>query len=254
MDIKGDNPLFNYLLWLGDSNLILGHRLSEWCGHGPILEEDIALTNIALDLTGQARLYLTYAGEIEGKGHTEDDFAYLRDVMDYKNCLLAEQPNGDFGNTMVRQFLYTAFSRTLLNGLLAGTDERLSSIAAKSLKEVSYHFRHCSDWIMRLGDGTSESHIKVQNALDNLWMFTGDLFDALPSDNLLLERKIIPDMNSIKSEWEGAIKNVFNEATIIIPPTTYMMKGGRKGKHTEHLGHLLSELQFLPRAYPGAKW
>lgn len=246
--------LYDYLLWMSDTTLVLGHRLSEWCGHGPILEEDIALTNIALDLLGQARFYLTYAGEIEGKGKTEDDLAYLRDVMAYHNSLLVEQPNGDFAFTMIRQFMYTAFSYHLQDALLSSSDERIRSIAEKAIKEVTYHLRHSSDWIIRMGDGTEESHKKVQDALNNAWMFVGDLFVMLPADKLLLDAKIIPDLTTIHKKWDETVKGVIEEATLKLPTETYMMKGGREGKHSEHLGYILAELQFLPRAYPDAKW
>ncbi|MGP8214084.1 MAG: 1,2-phenylacetyl-CoA epoxidase subunit PaaC [Bacteroidia bacterium] len=249
-----NKALFDYVLWQGDNSLILGHRLSEWCGHGPILEEDIALTNISLDLIGLSRLYLTYAGELEGKGRTEDDLAYLRDVMDYKNSLLAEQTNGDFANTVMRQFLFTAFNYHLQNALLGSTNEKLRSIAEKAIKETTYHLRHCSDWVIRLGDGTEESHKRMQNAIDNLWMFTDDLFETSESDKLLVAEKIVPGMAGIRKQWDATIKQVLDEATIKIPKPSFMMKGGRKGIHTEHLGYILAELQYLQRAYPGAKW
>ncbi len=246
--------LFDYLLWMGDTTLVLGHRISEWCGHGPILEEDIALTNIALDLLGQARMYLTYAGEVEGKGRTEDDLAYLRDVMDYKNSLLVEQPNGDFAFTIVRQFLFTAFSYHLQDALLSSSDERIRSIAEKAIKEVTYHLRHSSDWVTRLGDGTEESHQKVQDALNEAWMFTDDLFAMLPGDKLLMDEKIIPDFKIIRRKWNDTIKGVIEGAALKLPTETYMMNGGREAKHTEHLGYILADMQFLQRAYPGAKW
>ncbi len=249
-----NKSLLNYLLWLGDSNLVLGHRLSEWCGHGPILEEDIAITNIALDLIGASRLYLTYAGELEGKGHTEDDLAYLRDVMNYKNCILVEQLNGDFANTMMRQFLFTAFSYHLQTALLNSTNEQLRAIAEKSVKETTYHLRHCSDWLIRLGGGTEESHKRTQDAVDNLWMFTDDMFEVAEGDKLLVTEKIVPEMATIYKQWEATVKQVLDEATIKVPQRSYMMKGGRKGIHTEHLGFLLAEMQFMQRAYPGAKW
>ncbi len=246
--------LFEYLLWLGDTSLILGHRNSEWCGHGPILEEDIALTNIALDLVGQARLLLSYAAETEGKNRTEDELAYLRDAPAYRNALLAEQPNGDFGNTMMRQLLYTVFSYHLQTALLQSADEKLRSIAAKAVKETAYHLRHASDWIIRLGDGTEESHKRVQDALDNLWMFTGDLFVTMPGDKILMEQKIVPDLNTIQTQWKQDLNKILAEATLTMPSSAYSLTGSRTGKHTEHLGFILAELQFLPRAYPGAKW
>ncbi len=254
-DTKAVNKaLFDYLLWLGDNSLILGHRLSEWCGHGPILEEDIAITNIALDLIGLSRLYYTYAGELEGKGRSEDDLAYLRDVMDFKNSILAEQLNGDFANTIMRQFLFTAFSYHLQNAMLTSTNEQLRAIAEKAIKETTYHLRHCSDWIIRLGDGTEESHKRVQDAVDNLWMLTDDLFEPMESDKLLIAEKIAPEMGAIRKQWDATIKQVLDEATIKTPEPSYMMKSGRKGIHTEHLGFLLAEMQFMQRAYPGAKW
>jgi len=249
-----NKALFEYLLWLGDNSLVLGHRLSEWCGHGPILEEDIALTNIALDLIGQARLYLSYAGEVEAKGHSEDDLAYLRDVMLYRNCMLVEQPNGDFANTMMRQFLFTAFNYHLQNAMLDSTNEQLKAIAGKATKETTYHLRHCSDWIIRLGDGTEESHKRIQDAIDNLWMFTDELFEGLDSDKLLIDSKAVPAFADIRKQWEATLKQVLDEATIKMPERSFMMSGGRKGRHTEHLGFILAEMQFMQRAYPGAKW
>ena len=249
-----NTALFDYLLWMADNSLILGHRVSEWCGHGPILEEDIALTNISLDLIGQARLLYTYAGELEGKGRDEDDLAYLRDVMDYRNAIMVEQPNGDFADTMMRQLFFTAFSYQLYTELLKSTDERLRGIAEKAIKEVTYHLRHCSDWIIRLGDGTEESHQKTQDAIEVLWMFTDDMFETLPGDKILVEQKIIPDLATLRQKWDAMIKQVLDEATIKIPAKSFMMKTGRKGIHTEYLGFILAELQFMQRAYPGAKW
>ena len=248
------NSLFEYLLRLGDNSLILGHRLSEWCGHGPILEEDIAMTNIALDLVGQARTILAYAGETEGKGRTEDDLAYLRNERHFRNALLVEQPNGDFGCTMVRQFLYTAFSYLIFEELKKSKDTKLSAIAEKSLKEVTYHLRHSSEWLIRLGDGTEESHRRVQNAVDDMWMFTDDLFGMNDVDKTLIKEGIAIDLNQIKSKWEKIVADVFFKAKLTIPQNVFMITGSREGRHTEHLGYLLVEMQFLPRAYPGAKW
>jgi len=247
--------LFNYLLRLGDNSLICGHRLSEWCGHGPILEEDIAMINIALDLVGQARTILKYAGEVEGNGRSEDDLAYLRDGMEFRNALLVEQPNGDFGKTLMRQFLFDCFNYYLYEGLMESSDKKLAAIAEKNLKEVTYHLRHSSQWVIRLGDGTEESHNRIQTALDDLWMFTGDLFEPEPSDADLLTAGVIPDMNVVKTKWDKHVIDVLKEATLNVPEEdTYMMMGSRTGRHTEHLGFVLAEMQFLPRAYPDAKW
>lgn len=247
--------LFEYLLHLGDSSLVLGHRLSEWCGHGPILEEDIAMTNMALDLIGRARALLSYAGEIEGRGRTDDDLAYQRDAYDFRNALLAEQPNGDFAHTMMRQFLYDAYGFFLHEELKKSKDEKLAGIAEKSLKETTYHLRHMKEWILRLGDGTDESHQRAQNALDDLWMYTGDLFDMNDTDKFLIKEGIAPDLNTIKSKWENLVNEILTKATLKIPDErTWMIHGSREGKHTEHLGYLLAEMQFLPRAYPGTKW
>lgn len=252
--ISKQQALFEYCLRLGDNSLVLGHRLSEWCGHGPILEEDIAMINIALDLVGQSRTMLQYAAEVEGKGRSEDDLAYLRDVLGFRNSLLAEQPNGDFAVTMMRQFLITAFNYHLYETLKSSKDATIAAFAEKSLKEVSYHLRHSGEWIVRLGDGTEESHERVQTALDDLWMFTGDLFETTEGDELLVKEGIAADMNDIKVKWESTVNEVLEKATLKKPGSDYMMTGSRTGKHTEHLGYLLAEMQFLPRAYPGAEW
>ena len=250
-----NSALFEYCLWLGDNSLILGHRLSEWCGHGPILEEDIAMTNIALDLVGQSRTLLSYAGEIEGKGRSEDDLAYLRDGKDFRNSMLVEQPNGDFGKTMVRQFLFDVFNYHLYVELTKSKDEKLAAIAEKSLKEITYHLRHSSEWIKRLGDGTDESHEKTQNAIDELWMFTDDLFEGNGSDKELIETGIAPSLDLIKPKWMDKVKAVFEESTLKLPAKDIdMMKGSRGGTHTDHLDELLTEMQVLPRTHSGAKW
>ena len=250
-----ETALFNYCLWLGDTNLISGHRLSEWCGHGPILEEDIAMTNIALDLIGQSRALLTYACELEGKGKTEDDLAYHRDAADFKNAMLAEQPNVEFGNTMVRQFLLDTFNYHLYSRLATSADEKINALAAKSLKEITYHHRHSAEWIKRLGDGTAKSHERAQAAIYNLWKFTDDLFDNTEEDDLLIKEKIVPDLKEIKEKWIKSVKEAVISATLKLPDNeVFMVKGSRRGNHTEHLGYILAEMQFLPRAYPDAKW
>jgi ring-1,2-phenylacetyl-CoA epoxidase subunit PaaC len=246
--------LVEYLLRLGDTSLVLGHRLSEWCGHGPALEEDIALTNIALDLVGQARLFLGYAGEVEGEGRGEDDLAYLRDVLDYRNLLLVERPNGDFAHTMARQFLFDAFNVELMAGLARSRDERLAAIAAKALKEVTYHVRHSSEWVIRLGDGTGESRARMEAALDDLWAYTGEMFAMDDVDEAMVAAGIGVDLAALKPDWDRRVDGVLAEATLARPADGWMQSGGKRGRHGEHLGYLLAEMQFLQRAYPGATW
>ena len=248
------NPLFEYIVRLGDDSLILGHRLSEWCGHGPILEEDIAMTNIALDLVGQATNLLNYAGEVEGKGRNGDDLAFLRFDREYKNVLLVEQPNGDFAMTMMRQFLFDTYRKMLFERLQLATDETLAAIAEKSLKETKYHLKHSSEWIIRMGDGTDESHTRVQNALNTLWRYSSELFYTDETDRLLLEQGVLPDMSSIQLDWNKYVNQVFEEAGITIPSNNWKHEGGRIGMHSEHLGYILAELQFMQRAYPNMEW
>lgn len=249
-----NDSLFRYLLRLADSSLILGQRLGEWCGHGPVLEEDIALTNISLDLIGQSRLFFDYAAKIEGKGKTEDDLAFLRDSMSYYNALLVEQPNGDFGKTMVRQFFFDAFHFHQFELLKGSKDAQIAAIAEKSLKEITYHLRHSREWLVRLGDGTEESHRKVQDAVDELWMFTGDLFEMNEDDKTLIKAGIAADLKETKLKWDIAVKETLSKATLKVPSGEFMLTGGINGKHTEHLGYILAEMQYLQRAYPGAKW
>ncbi len=246
--------LFNYLLQLGDNSLILGHRLSEWCGHGPILEVDMALTNIALDLLGQTRNYFQYAAEIEEAGRTEDDLAMLRDVREFKNVLLVEQPNEDFAYTMARQFFFDAFHFLFLDQLKDSKDEQLAAIATKSLKEVKYHLRFSSDWIKRLGDGTEESHQKMQNAVDDIWMYVGELCEKNEIDEDMVSLNIGVDLDLIRPLFFDKIKEVLTVATIKIPESTWNQTGGKKGNHTEHLGFILSELQWMQRTYPNMEW
>jgi ring-1,2-phenylacetyl-CoA epoxidase subunit PaaC len=246
--------LIDYLLYLGDSNLILSHRLSEWCGHGPVLEEDIALTNIALDLIGQARLLLACAGEMEGQGRTEDTLAYKRDVTEFRNLLLVEEPNGDFAVTITRQFLFSAWGYELFSWLTHSKDAGLAAIAAKSLKEVTYHRRHAGEWMIRLGDGTAESKTRVQAALDDLWIFTDEMFQGLPSDAALIDAGIIPDPDSLRPGWDAMVDRVLVEAMLSKPAPDFRRDGGRLGRHSEALGFILADMQFLPRAYPDASW
>ncbi|MBL0328791.1 MAG: phenylacetate-CoA oxygenase subunit PaaC [Bacteroidetes bacterium] len=245
---------FEYLLRLGDSSLIIGHRLSEWCGHGPILEEDIALINIALDFVGNATSILGYAGQVEGKGRTEDDLAFMRGEREFRNLLITEQPNGDFANTIARQFLFDTYMFFLYEELKSSKDETIAAIAVKSHKEITYHLRHTTEWMLRLGDGTAESHERLQNGLNDLWMFTSEMFDMDEVDTLLMKEGIAPDLNKVKANWEKRVHEVLAEATLEIPTTTFKQKGSKEGKHSEHLGFLLAEMQYVHRAYPGAKW
>lgn len=248
------NPLFEYLLRLGDDSLILGHRLSEWCGHGPVLEEDIAMTNLSLDLIGQATNIFEYAGKVENKGRDEDAIAFLRFDKDYKNLLLVERPNGDFGMTMIRQFFFDAYRKPLFERLTKSSDETIAAIAEKSLKETKYHLRHSSEWVIRLGDGTEESHQRIQESLDELWRYTSELFYQDEVDAALIASGVLVDMESIKDEWETTVHAVLNEATLTIPTNNWKQEGGRKGLHTEHLGYILAELQYMQRAYPNMEW
>ena len=248
------NSLFEYVLRLGDDSLILGHRLSEWCGHGPILEEDITMTNISLDLVGQATSLLGYAGELEGKGRDADVLAFLRFDRDYKNVLLVEQPNGDFGMTMLRQFFFDAYRKPLFEKLQHSTDQHLAAIAEKSLKETKYHLKHSSEWVIRLGDGTEESHQRIQESLNTLWRYSSELFYTDEVDAELLSQGIITDIAEIRVEWEATIKSVFEEATLQIPTNNWKQEGGRKGMHSENMGYILAELQYMQRAYPNMEW
>jgi ring-1,2-phenylacetyl-CoA epoxidase subunit PaaC len=249
-----ETPLVLYTLRRADDALILGHRLSEWCGHAPMLEEDMALANMGLDLLGQARELYSYAAKVEGRDHDEDKFAYLRDVRQYRNLLLLEQPNGDFARTMVRQFFYAAFADLYWRAMMRSTDATLSAIAAKSEKESAYHVRHSSEWIVRLGDGTEESRRRAQEAIDLLWAFTGEMFEVDDSERGLIDAGIAVDPAPLRSQWLKTITGVVAEATLALPTNDWMQQGGRSGRHSEHLGHLLSELQSMPRTFPGATW
>ena len=248
------NAPFEYLIRLGDNALILSQRLGEWCGHGPVLEQDIAMTNIALDLLGQARMLLTYAGEIEGKGRTEDDLAYFRDAHEFRNALLVEQPNRDWAYTIVRQFFFDAFQYYNYEALLRSRDEHLAGIAEKSLKEVTYHLRYSSEWMVRLGDGTETSRQKMQTALDDLWMFGGELTTPDETDRLAAESGVGPDLLKIKPLWESKVAAILEEATLKRPENEWMQSGGKQGRHSEHLGFILAEMQHLQRTYPGNEW
>lgn len=249
-----ENLLLNYLLQLGDNALVLGQRLAEWCGHGPILEQDMAITNISLDLFGQTRNLFQYAAKVEGKGRTEDDLAFLRDAIHFKNVLLVELPNGDFGRTIVKQFLYDAYNFLNYTALLESTDKQLAAIAEKSLKEVTYHLRFSSEWMIRLGDGTEESHQRMQTALNDLWMYTGELFEMTEVEKELLKTGVSVDLEKLKTDWTKKVHEICNEATLKVPEDTWMQKGGKTGVHTENLGFLLADMQYLQRAYPGQEW
>lgn len=246
--------LFEYLLCLGDNCLILGQRLSEWCGHGPVLEEDLAFTNVALDLIGQTRLWLSYAGEVEGKGRDEDRLAFLRDAHDFRNVLLVEQPNGNFADTIARQFYFDTWHYFLLRDLQRSADQRIAEIAEKSVKEVAYHVRRSGDWVVRLGDGTQASHVKMQAAIDDLWTYTGELFTADGVDQVLREQRVAFDPANLRQPWLDHVKGILDEATLVLPAEAWMQRGGKQGVHSENLGYMLAEMQFLQRAYPGAQW
>lgn len=246
--------LFNYLLRLADNAAILGHRLSEWCGHGPELEEDIAIINTSLDLLGHARSLYTYAGEVDGKGKTEDDLAYLRQEREYQNALICELPNGHYGDTIARQFLFDQFNYLLFSSLTESKDEQLAAISAKAIKEITYHLRRSKEWTLRLGDGTEESHNKIQESFDNIWAYTGDLFVQNEADEVVVAAGIAPNLDKLKIEWRKRVEEVLSEATLTTPEDGWMRSGSKSGRHTEHMGYILAELQYMQRAYPGCEW
>lgn len=252
MNLK--EALLDYLLRLGDNALILGHRLSEWCGHGPILEQDIAISNIALDFIGQARMLYQYACEIEGKGKTEDDLAYFRDAHQFRNVLLVEQPNEDWAYTIIRQFLYDTYNYYFHKALLDSKDVQLAAYAEKSLKEITYHLKWSSEWVVRLGDGTAESHRRVQNALNDYWQFQGELLDMNETDKIMAEEGIGVDLEYIKPLVMQKIEDVLQQATLTRPESAWHQKGGKNGIHSESLGFILAEMQAVQRTYPGNEW
>ncbi len=244
-----------YVLRQGDNALILSQQLSQLCGKGPALEEDMALTNVALDLLGQTRMWLTCAGELEGKGRDEDRIAFHRDAHDYRNVLLVEQPNGSYADTMMRQFFFDTWHYFLMQGLLKSGDRRIAEIAEKSVKEVTYHLRRSGDLVVRLGDGTDVSHAKMQTAADELWMYTGEVFLYDEIDNAMVEQGIAPPVEGLRAAFLEHVSEIFAEATLTMPsPDAWMQRGGKQGRHSEHLGYILAEMQFLQRAYPGAEW
>lgn len=248
------DPLFEYLLRLGDDRLILGHRNSEWCGHGPILEEDIALANIALDQIGAAQLFLSLAGRVEGEGRDADALAYWRDDTQFKNLQMVELPKGDFAFTVVRQYLFSAWTHFQLETLVRGNHDEIKGIAAKAHKENRYHLRHAGEWVVRFGDGTEESHRRAQAALDLLWPWTGEFFLVDEVDRALALAGVVVEDPALESQWRAMVSELFARATLTIPTGPMRMVGGRKGRHTEYLGRLLAEMQIVARSHPGASW
>lgn len=246
--------LADYLLILADSSLILGQRNSEWCGHGPVLEQDIALTNIALDLIGEARNLYQYAADLKGQGNTEDSLAYLRNERQFRNLLLCEFPNTDWAYTITRQFFYDSFHCLLLRSLLESKDSRLSEIARKTLKEATYHLRWSSEWVIRLGDGTELSRSKMQDAVNDLWEYTGEMFIPVDAETAAADAGVGPHLTKLEAEWKNQVSAVLKEATLSHPENAFMQTGGKKGIHTEKLGFILAEMQILQRSYPGANW
>lgn len=268
-----NDHLIKYTLHLADNALILAQRNSEWCGHGPVLEQDIAITNISLDLIGQARHFYQYAAQLinESKNEknssspsplerglggevSEDSLAYLRTEREFKNCLLVEQPNGDWAQTILRQFLFSQYQYLLFQQLQNSKDEQLAAIAVKSLKEVTYHLRWSSEWVIRLGDGTEESHSRMLNSIDELWRYTGELFRNADYELQAMSEDIAVDVSQLREPWNNKVKEIFEEANLPVPEKIFMQKGGKEGKHTEHLGYILTELQYLQRTYPGVQW
>ena len=250
-----DAAFYEFLLRMGDNTLILGHRVSEWCGHAPVLEEDIALANTALDLIGQTQMWLGLAAEVQGEGKTADDLAFLRDAWDFRNLLLVEMPNGDFGQTLMRQFLFDAWHVLQLRALTGSADERVAAIAAKAVKEATYHLERSAETVVGLGDGTEESHSRMQAALDYLYPYVGEMFLSDAVDAALVEAGIAPDPASLRADYDETLARVLGEATLTLPEARRARGGGRDGKmHTEHLGHLLTTMPWMQRAYPGATW
>jgi ring-1,2-phenylacetyl-CoA epoxidase subunit PaaC len=248
------NNLIQYICGIADNSLILGQRLGELCGHGPSLETDIALTNISLDLFGQVRSYFQYAAELQGNQTTEDTFAFLRKEQEYRNVLLVEQPNTDFAYVIARQFLFDVYHQLFLEKLQLSSDQTLAAIAKKSLKEVTYHVRFSSDWVIRLGDGTEESHNRISNAISDLWIFTEELFSATEVENEMSKNSIGVDVSALRDTYFQRVHDVLNEATIAIPDVKYFQKGGKQGNHTEHMGYILTEMQYMQRTFPNMTW
>ncbi len=252
--MNSNDTLFKYTLRLGDTSLILAQRLSEWTGHGPFLEEDLALTNITLDIFGRAKSLLLYAATVEGKGRTEDDLAFYRNEREFYNALITEQPNGDYAKTIIRQAFIDCFDLLFYGELMKSKDQTLAGIAAKSVKEISYHKRHSFSWVMRFGNGTEESLSRLQNGFDQIWPFTSELFEMNELDETLIKEGIAVDLSTLRPKWEKEIFELLKNANVTLPEGIYMQKGSRNGLHSEHLGYILAEMQSLPRMYPNAKW
>lgn len=248
------DALLAFVVRLADDHLILGHRLSEWCGHAPMLEEDLAMPNMALDLVGQARALYQYAAELEGKGRTEDDFAYLRREREYTNCLMVERPNGDFAHTMLRQLYFAAFMEPMWRAMATSKDETLAGIAAKAVKEVAYHIRHTGEWVIRLGDGTEESSARMKQAVEDLAPYVDELFDADEVTRAMVEAGIAPDPAALRQSFDRTMATIFSEAFLDMPTATFAQRGGRDGRHGEAMGFLLADLQYMQRTFPGAVW
>ncbi len=253
-DNNATEVIKQYTIRLGDDAMVLGHRLSEWCSNGPFLEEDLALTNVALDFIGRARMFYSYAAEMDGGEFTEDSYAYQRDCRDFTNLLIHELPGGDFAFSMARQYLVDEFSLAFMERLQDSSDETLAAIAAKAVKECRYHLRRSRDWMLRLGDGTAESHQRLQSAVDGLWGYTSELFELDELEQGLVDAGVAVDRSTLKADWEKSVRATLSEATIDFPESDWSVRGGRAGLHTEHLGHMLSDLQFMQRAYPGLEW
>jgi ring-1,2-phenylacetyl-CoA epoxidase subunit PaaC len=252
--MNSKEALFNYSLRLGDTSLILAQRLSEWTGRGPFLEEDLALTNIALDIFGRAKSLLEYAAKVEDKGRTEDALAFFRNDRQYFNLLITEQPNGDYAKTVIRQAMIDCFDLLFYTALSNSKDETLAGIAAKSIKEITYHKRHSFSWVVRFGNGTEESLTRLQKGFDEIWAFTDELFDMTADDELLLKEGIAVDLKNLKPIWDKEIHELLEKANIKLPETVFMQRGSRKGLHSEHLSYILAEMQSIPRMHPTAKW
>jgi len=252
--MAADSALFSYSLRLADNANVLGHRMCEWSGKAPMLEEDMALSNLGLDLIGQARSLYSYAGEVEGAGRSEDDLAFMRDANSYSNVLLVEMPNGDFAVTMLRHFFFAAYYAPFFEELCKSKDETLAAVAAKAVREMAYHLRHSAEWVIRLGDGSDESAKRMQDAVNILWPYTGELFESDAIDQQLLAEGIAVDPESLREKWQATVADVFKRALLTAPEDAWMQSGGRTGEHTEHLGFMLAEMQFLQRSYPGAQW